>query len=693
MAGLKIFITVALTLVAKDGVFSCSLRSHKHGSSQPCWSPTSNSTSSLNLTPVSKPNTISSPCDSSASPSSCSSSVHANGSPISSTPTLSPDLSSSGSTPLIPPTPPAPSNVTTILKSIIQMLSSPAYSNVQVDGKAPTSDNSILPSSSTSNAAQLPASVSKQHTTSSACASDSSSSSSILPNPSCNSVQSIFSTVSIPKLSYSPSTPPTIIDTDIIQFLLNVSSSVPSSSYLSNTKPTHLSPPCHLFTSALNKNVVPGTKSCAISHHVAPSLSVLPGVTRGSSSPPYHPVHGVFPVPASGKPPASFIEHELETAPEEFPAASNVPVSIPVVTSTSTPPSFAGYNPVFINLLLKLIQSAQSQAVSSSPLTPTKTYDIHMPNVTPVSVLDKKPHTISPACASSSESSSSCLSNVLNNQSNSSISPFQQMLISLTPPPVSSIPFGYNPESMKLVIKHLISNNISTSTSLSSLFPLLQLKLNATPTVSSTHNPIPTSTFNRPLSDLNPNVFNLSSNNTFDSTSGSKTNQNTSITNNQDLAIILMKLFSASNASKTSFVPCSPSSNSYSSSTLNTTSISPVPCIPPVSSLSDILSKFSSLKPVSKPPLPSIISSPIITPLSNVKPLSEQNLAITPTSYPITPSSDINPCRSKHKRLPKLSSSTLTGVNLCLKNVKRPHTPHLPLPCSLSPTKLSSPAI
>ncbi|XP_060847086.1 mucin-2-like isoform X2 [Rhopalosiphum padi] len=565
MAGLKICIIAVLTLqVAKDGVFSCTLRSHKHGSSHACLPSTSDSTPILNLTPDSKPHSISPPCGSSGSPSSCSPSVRENGTAISSTPTLSPDMSSPGSKSLLPPTPSAPSNNTDILNSIIQLLSSPAYSTLQA-----------------------------------------------------------------------------------------------------------------------------GTKPCVISHHVTPSLSILPRIPHGSFSPPNHQFHEVLPVPAPEKSPtltpASFPEHGPETAPEEFPAASNVPVSIPVVTEVETPSLIFGYNPVLINLLLKLLQSNQAQTVSSSPLIPTKTYDIHAPNVTPVSVPNIKPHTISPAC-SSSDSTIPCLSNALHNQSNSSITPLQQIMTSLTPLPVSGISSGFNPEFMKLVIKNLLSNQNSSLTPLSSLIPLIQAKLNTT----STPSPIPTSTFNRPLSESNSNVFNTSSNNTFDSAPGpADTNQNLSINNNQDLTNILIKLMTSSNASKTSLVPCSSLPISYFGSTLNTTSSSPVLCIP---SMSDILSQFPSYKPDSKPSLSSLISNPIITPLSNIKSFPERvpNLIPTPTSYPIPPSSDINLCRSKHKELLKLSSMTSTGVNPCLQNVKRPHTPHLPLPCSLPNTKLSS---
>ncbi|KAF0773919.1 mucin-5AC-like isoform X1 [Aphis craccivora] len=680
MAGSKIFITVLLTLVATDSVFSCSLRSHKHGSSHPCLSSTSESTSTLHLTPVLKPHTISPPCDSSANPSSCSSTVHAPA--ISSTPTLSPD--SLGSTPLISPTPLALTNNTDILNSIIQILSSPAYSLHA--GKAPTFDKSTLPSSSTSNAAQLPASDSKPHTTSSPCASgSSSSSSSILPNPSCDSIQSI--TVPIPKSSYETDT---VTNTDIINFLLNKSSVVSPHSSLSNSKPTPLLPPCLLFKPTLNKDVVPGTKPCAISHHAAPSLSVLPGVPSGSTPP--HPVHEVLPLPVSEKPPASFLEHGSETAPEEFPAESNLPVSQPEVTPTNTEVDqslFSGYNPIFINLLLTLLLSNKAQT-GSSPLIPTQTHDVHTSNVTPVPDPDKKPHTISPACSSSSSEStkSSCLSNVLNNQSNSTISPLQQILTSLTPPPDSGISSGFNPEFIKLVIKNLLSNRTSTSIPFSSLIPLLRAKLNTTSIVSSTPNPIPMSTVNRPLSELNSNV---SSNNTFDSAPASDNNQNILISKNQELNNFLIKLFTSYNASKTSISPCSPSSTSYPSSTLNTTQISPVPCIPLVKTLPGTLSKFPSLKSSSKPYFPSLIQSPIITPLSNVKSFPErvQHLAPIPIPYPTSPSSNIDLCRSKHKDL-QLSSLPSTGVNPCLPNVVRPHTPHLPLPCSLSSTKLSS---
>ncbi|XP_027840271.2 mucin-5AC-like isoform X1 [Aphis gossypii] len=681
MAGLKIFITVFLTLVAKDSVFSCSLRSHKHGSSHPCLSSTSDSTSTLHLTPVLKPQTISPPCDSSANPSSCSSSVHAPA--ISSTPTLSPDLS--GSTPLISPTPLALTNNTDLLNSIIQILSSPAYS-LQA-GKAPTFDKSTLPSPSTSNAAQLPASGSKPLTTSLPCASgSSSSSSSILPNPSCDTVQSI--TVPIPKSPYEIDT---ATNTDIINFLLNKSSLVSPHSSLSDSKPTPLLPPCILFKPTLNKNVVPGTKPCSISHPAVPSLSVLPGVPRDSTPPPNHPVHEVLPLPVSEKPPASFLEHGSETAPEEFPAESNLPVSLPEVTPTSTPSLFSGYNPTFINLLLTLLLSNKAQ-MGSSPLIPTKTYDVHMPNVTSVPAPDKKLHTISPACSSSSSEStkSSCLPNVLNNQSNGTISPLQQILTSLTPTPASGISSGFNPEFIKLVIKNLLSNRTSTSIPFSSLVPLLRAKLNTTSIVSSTSNPILTSTVNRPLSELNSNV---SSNNTFDSAPASDNNQNILISKNQELNNILIKLFTSYNASKTSIIPCSPSSTSYSSSTLNTTQISSVPCIPPITSLPGTLNKFPSLKSGLKPSFPSLIQSPIITPLQNVKSFPErvQHLAPIPIPYPTSPSSNIDLCRSKHKDL-QLSSLPSTGVNPCLQNIVRPHTPHLPLPlpCSLSSTKLSS---
>jgi len=436
--------------------------------------------------------------------------------------------------------------------------------------------------------------------------------------------------------------------------------------------------------------VVPGTKPCAISHHAAPSLSVLPGVPSGSTPP--HPVHEVLPLPVSEKPPASFLEHGSETAPEEFPAESNLPVSQPEVTPTNTEVDqslFSGYNPIFINLLLTLLLSNKAQT-GSSPLIPTQTHDVHTSNVTPVPDPDKKPHTISPACSSSSSEStkSSCLSNVLNNQSNSTISPLQQILTSLTPPPDSGISSGFNPEFIKLVIKNLLSNRTSTSIPFSSLIPLLRAKLNTTSIVSSTPNPIPTSTVNRPLSELN---FNVSSNNTFDSAPASDNNQNILISKNQELNNFLIKLFTSYNASKTSISPCSPSSTSYPSSTLNTTQISPVPCIPLVKTLPGTLSKFPSLKSSSKPYFPSLIQSPIITPLSNVKSFPErvQHLAPIPIPYPTSPSSNIDLCRSKHKDL-QLSSLPSTGVNPCLPNVVRPHTPHLPLPCSLSSTKLSS---
>jgi len=449
------------------------------------------------------------------------------------------------------------------------------------------------------------------------------------------------------------------------------------------------SPPCHLLTPTLNKIVVPGTKPCVISYHVTSTLSKLPRIPHGSSPPPNHQFHEVLPVSASEKSPAStpasFPEHEPEIAPEEFPAASNVPVSIPVVTSTYTPSLISGYNPLLINLLLKLLLSNQAQTVSSSPLIPTKTYDIQAPNVTPVSAPNIKPHTISPAC-SLSDSTIPCLSNVLHNQSNSSITPLQQIMTSLTPLPVSGISSGYNPEFMKLVIKNLLSNQTSSVTPLSSLLPLIQAKLNTT----STSSLIPTSTFNRPLSESNLNVFNTSSNNTFDSAPRpTDTNQNLSINNNQDLTNILIKLMTSSNASKTSLVPCSSLPISYFGSTLNTTSLSPVICIP---SMSDILSQFPTYKPDSKPSYSSLISSSIITPLPNIKSFPERvpNLIPTPTSYPTPPSSDINLCRSKHKELLKLSSMTSTGVNPCLQNVIRPYTPHLPLPCSLPHTKLSS---
>ncbi|XP_060856797.1 mucin-2-like [Metopolophium dirhodum] len=692
MADLNIFVIVVMVLVAKDSAFSCSLRSHKHGLSHPCLPSTSDSTSNSHLTPVS--NTISSSSDSSFSPSSSSSGVHANGTAISSTPAIAPDTSSLGSIPFIPTTPAAPTDNTAILNSLIQLLLSPAFSTLH-SGKTQTSDKSNLPSPSTPNASQSPASVSKPHTTSLPCApvSASSSSSSILPaSPPCGSASSILNTVQIPKLPYSESTPSSSTNPDSTNILTKVSSLVPSLPYLSTSKPTPLSLPCPLFTPTLNKNIVPGKKPCAIlSHPVGPSLSVLPGVLRGSSSTSNRPV----PVPVSEESPAPVLEHEPEIVPEEFPAPSNVPVSIPAVTSTSTPTSIPSFNPAFINLLHKLLVA--SQAKNESSLIPSKTHAIPTLNATSISDPDIKPHIISPACGTSSELSSSCLSSTLHNQSNGSIYRLQHILRSMPSPPVSGISFGYNPEFMKLLIKNLLSNQTSSLPPLSSLYSLLQTKLNTTVIVPLIPNPVTTSTTSRPLSELIPNVFNTSSNNTLIDTAPD-TNQNTSISNDQYqyLTNILINHLTSSNASKTSLPPCLPSTNSHSISTLNSTPVSYVPCIPPFSSLPDILSKLSSLTPGSNPSFPGLIPSPIITSLPNVKPFSKQvqNLTpvpiLTPTSYPLSPTSDINLCRSKHKGPLQLSSSTSTAVDPCFQNVIRPHTPHLPLPCSLSHNKLSS---
>ncbi|CAI6352997.1 unnamed protein product [Macrosiphum euphorbiae] len=682
-----------MVLIAKDGAFSCSLRSHKHGLSHPCLPSTSDSTSNSHLTPVS--NTISSPSDTSFSPSSSSSGVHAKGSATSSTPTLAPDTSSLGSIPFIPTTLSAPTDNTDILNSIIQLLSSPAFSTLH-SGKTQTSDKSNLPSPSTPNASQSTASVSKPHTTSLPCApvSASSSSSSILPaSPSCGSASSILNPVQIPKLPYSESTPSSSTNSDSTNILTKVSSLVASLPYLSTSKPTPLSLPFPLFTPTLNKNVVPGKKPCAIlSHPAVPSLSVLPGVLLGSPSTSNRPV----PVPISEKTPAPVLEHEPEIVPEEFPAPSNVPVSIPV-TSTSTPNSIPSFNPAFINLLHKLLVA--SQAKNGSSLIPTKTHVKPTINATSISDPDIKSHIISPACETSSKSLSSCPSSTLHNQSNGSIYRLQHILKSMTSPPVSGISFGYNPEFMKLLIKNLLSNQTSSLPPLSSLYSLLQTKLNTTTYVPLIPNPITTSSTSRPLSELNPNIFNISSNNTFDSApTGSDTNQNTSISNDQYqyLTNILINHLTSSNASKTSLFPCLPSTNSHSISTLNSTPVSSVPCIPPFSSLPDILSKLSSLTPGSNPSFPGLIPSPIITSLPNVKPFSEQVQnstpipILTPTSYPLSPTSDINPCRSKHKGPLQLSSTTSTAIDPYFQNVIRPHTPHLPLPCSLSHTKLSS---
>jgi len=473
-----------------------------------------------------------------------------------------------------------------------------------------------------------------------------------------------------------------------------VPSLVPSLPYLSTSKPTPLSLPYPLFTPTLNKNVVPGKKPCAIlSHPVEPSLSVLPGVIRGSPSTSNRPV----PVPVSEKSPAPVIEHEPEIVPEEFPASSNVPFSTPALTSTSTPTSIPSFNPAFINLLHKLLVA--SQAKNGSSQIPSKTHAIPTFNATSISDPDIKPHIVLPACGTSPESSSSCPLSTLHNQSNGSIYRLQHILRSMTSPPVSGISFGYNPEFMKLLIKNLLFNQSSSLPPLSSLYSLLQTKLNTTTIVPLIPNPITitTSTTSRPLSELNPNVFNISSNNTFDSVpTGSDTNQNTSISNDQYqyLTNILINHFTSSNVSKTS--PCLPSTNSHSISTLNSTPVSYVPCVPPFSSLPDILSKLSSITPGSNPSFPGLIPSPIITLLPNVKPFSEQVQnstpvpILTPTSYPLSLTSDINLCRSKHKGPLQLSRSTSTAVDPCFQNIIRPHTPHLPLPCSLSHTKLSS---
>ncbi|XP_022170005.1 flocculation protein FLO11-like [Myzus persicae] len=693
MADLKFFVILVMVLVAKEGVFSCSLRSHKHGSSHPCLPLTSDSTSDSQLTPVL--NTISSP-DSSSSPSTSLSSVHGNGSAISSIPTISPDMSSQGSIPFIPPTASVPTDNMDILNSLIQLLSSPAFSTLHAS-KTQTPDKSVLPSISTSNALQPSASTSMPHSTSLPCASGStsSSSSSILPaGPSYGSIPSILNTIQIPKLPHSVSTPSSGTNTDLKNTLIKISSLVPSAPYLSTSKPTPLSPPCSLFTPALNKNVVPGKKPCAIlSHPVGASLSVLPGVLRGSPSSSNHSVQ----ILVSEKLPAPVPEHVPEIAPEEFPAPSNVPVSIPIVTSTSTPTSFSNINPALIDLLRKLFVASQAKTGLSFPPIPTKTHAIPTFNAAPVSAPDIKPHTISPACGTSSESSSSCSSSILHNQSNGSISRLQQILMSMTPPPVSSVSFGYNPEFMKLLIKNLLFNQTSSLPPSSSLYSLLRAKLNTTPIAPFAPNPIPASTTYRPLSELNPNVFNVSSNNIFDSApAGSDTNQNTSISNDQYLTSILINILTSSNASKTSLLPCLPSTNSDSISSLNTTPVSYVPCIPPLSSLPDILNKFPNLTPSTNPSFPGLIPSPIIPSLPNIKPFPErlQNLnpvpTLTPTSYPLLPKSDINLCRSKHKGSLQLSSSTSTAVDPCLQNAIRPHTLHLPLPCSLSHTKLSS---
>ncbi|KAL5236543.1 hypothetical protein ACI65C_003953 [Semiaphis heraclei] len=676
--------------IITDGAFSCSLRSHKHGSSHPCLPSTSDSTSKTHLTPIS--NTISPPFDPSSSPSSSSSS-HAISSAISSTPTLSPDTSSPGSIPFILPTPSVPTDNTDIFNSIIQLLSSPAFSALKV-GKTSTPDKSTLASPPTSNASQSSAvSVSNPHPTSLLCAPGSTSSaSSILPTglPCGGSVSSILNTVQIPKLPYSPSTPASGANGDLSNFLVKISSLVPSPPYLSTSKPTPLSPPCPLFTPTSNKNVLPGKKPCSISHPAGPLLSGLPDALRGSPSSSNRPVPLPVPEKFSTLTPAPVLEHGPEIAPEEFPAPSNVPVSIPVETSTSTLTSSYSYNPDFVNFLHKLLVASQAKfEFSSSPL-PTKTHVTTTLNPTPVSAPSIKPPTISPACGILSESSSSCSSSIIHNHSNSSISRLQQILMSMTPLPASGISFGYNPEFMKLLIKNLLSNHTSSLPPLPSLNSIIQAKLNTTPIVPLDSNPIPTSTTNRPLPELNPNVFNTSSNNTFDS--GSDTNQNTSISNDQFLTNILIKLLTSSNSSNTSLLPCLPSTNSNSISTLNTS----VPCIPPFISLPDILSKIPNLKPGSNPPFPGLIPSPIVTSLPNIKPFSEKvknlNLlpTLTPTSYPLSSSSDTNLCRLKHKKPLQLPSSTSTAVDPCLKNILRPNTPHLPLPCSLSHTKLSS---
>ncbi|KAL4100912.1 hypothetical protein QTP88_020937 [Uroleucon formosanum] len=691
MADLKIFVIVVMMFVTKDSAFSCSLRSHKHGSSHPCWPSTSDSTSNSHLIPVS--NTISSPSDSSFNLSSSSSSVHANGSAISSTPTLHPNTSSLGSIPFIPTTPSAPTDNMNILNSLIQLLSSPAFSTLH-SGKTQTSDKLILTSPSTSNASQSSASVSKPHTTSLPCApvSTSSSSNILSASPPCGTASSILNTVQISKLPYSESTPSSGTNPDFTNILTKVSSLVPSLPYLSTSKPTPLLLSYPLFTPTLNKNVVPGKKPCAIlSHPVGPSLNVLPGVLHSSSSSSNRPV----PVPVSEKSPAltpaPVLQHKPEIVPEEFPAPSNVPDSIPVVTSTSTSTSLSSFNPASINLLHKLLVA--SQAKTGSSLIPNKTYVIHTLNATSISDPDIKPHIISSACGTSSESSSSCSSSILHNQSNGSISHLQHILMSMTPPPASGISFGYNPEFMKLLIKNLLFNQTSTLPSLSSL---LQTKLNTTTIIPLILNPTTTSTTSIPLSELNSNVFNMSSNNTFDSSpANSGTNKNISISNDQFLPNILTNHLTSSNVSKSFLLPCLPSTNSHSISTLNSTLVSSGPCISPFGSLSDILSKFSSLTPRLNPSFPGLIPSPIIKSLPNIKPFSEQvqNLTPvpiqTPTSYPSSPTSNINLCRSKHKGPLQLSSSTSIAVDPCFQNVIRPHTPHTP-PCSLSHTKLSS---
>ncbi|VVC45600.1 Hypothetical protein CINCED_3A015429 [Cinara cedri] len=716
MANMKIYLAIIATFILKHGVYSCSLRSHtlSHSFSDSIATPHHSS--------VQKLHTIPSPCSNLASDSSSSSSniLPNRSNDIEPVPPLtvlpnSPYVSSSSSNSY------NQSLVNILIKLLSSSLESTSMSTTEVTStfstphfvSKPWSSSSSLPyspvPSSTTVKTVNPGHVSKPNIVTKPCASSSSSSlSSDLSRTSCGLISpSTISLVPLPASSTSASG----FNSNLVNVLQKLCSLVSQSTPVSASHPLCSS----LLTPTLNTNLKPVTVSkpkTITSYHSAPCSdsssfsSNTPGLSSGSPSK----VKVTETVPLSTFKAIQKTNFE-NNSPRVTSQTKSVAPLVPVRAPLSTLSTLSEHNSAIINYLIKLLLCTHAPIIVTSfpsTLTLSKLCSLIKPklNITPDSTL--KPETVSSVIStipphSSSGPFSSVQPNFLRGSSTKlTLTPVKVTtpLIPISvPTPTFGISSGYNPAFIKLLIKHLLSTPSSLTPHLHPSFKLPQPIINTTPSSPSILNPIPTSTFDGPVSNLNPTVSNIllnkSSVSAPFSTQVPTTIPKKSLSYNQTLINLLFKVLStASNDNKTPLTVLNSSTSSFFTNFSNSIPISTLApssltkCNSSTSSSFESSVKLSDLSPITAVTLPGDLLPTTVTPSPVLNPFAEQiRDIISPKSFLPPISSSL--CHRKHSRLSKLSSSSLSGISPCIKTILRPLAPPLSSLCSKSTFKLS----
>ncbi|XP_025421799.1 putative GPI-anchored protein pfl2 [Sipha flava] len=737
MDRLKIVLIVFVALVSKDGALSCSLQSHK----SLCSSTKTNKISTPHYSSAPRPlNTIPSRCDSSTSSSSCSPNAVPNP-PNDLTPPSEPNSSSGTSLP-IPASTVKPklmefsSYSKTLLNIIAKLLSSS-------EGTRPTA--SQIPPIPTLNPEQVLALDTKPCTIPRICNSLSSSSpissglSNALPRQPCvlGSPSTVAQVPSLPVSKPAPSISPTnsfqtsSVRSDLLDFFFQLLKSVFGTKLSSTSKIKPSSLPCPIFKQTLNNNVemftpsksVTTTFNCTSSFGSSTSSNGMPLI---SNLPPKITIPELIP------------EEFPVQLPKSNPTSSQAPVSIlvPISAPTSTISIVSGQNnSAIINLLIKCLLS--NRAPTGEPVSLTSnssspcslfTSTINKTRITPL-----KPQTAPVTCAKTF-GSNSCSSSV------SILSPN----LTLDSPPLSApltstsgIPYGYNPNFIKILINHLLSAHpTSLPASLNTSFPIFDTKFNTTSMFPSKPNTFPTSTSKGPLHELNNNLlgallnksYDLATKSTSSSTPVSITNPDASNSDNSVHTNPLCKVLSQTSITLKA-PPCLKSLNlhppkptlnipvlslnstplttntllnkSYDLSPKSTPSSTPVPITNSNISTSDNSVQTNPLCKVLSPPLIPLKTSPCLPPLSLHPPIPTLNISVLsinskslPTrvlcTSPLPPTVPVpnTPSLTEPKPFPEQNENL--NVDIVLKPTLRPHLCHLKHSRLLHPISTSS---